>query len=308
MKKRFYAGVDVGATFTKIALVDDWARLVVRSQFPSKGFSNKSYFAETLKKNLCNLLSAHALDFSHMKALGIGLPGPIDFDRGIVLSLTNIRGWNKFALRSYLKKYFSCPIFLENDANCMALAESRLGAAKTASCALCLTLGTGVGGGLILNKKIYRGPFYFGGEIGHIPLKDQGPVCACGGRGCLEQYIGNRALLSKARKIFGRSITLEAASLLAKGGNKKAVGLWRKAGEDLGFALGGIINVFNPQVIVIGGGVAAAGRVLLAAIQKKARRHAMQLLKTKVKIRKAVLGNDAGVLGAALLAKEGTGC
>ena len=160
MINKLYLGVDVGGTFTKLALVNEACRIVARHSISSQGFSDKAFFVKELRAALSLLLSGYGKHLSHIRGAGIGLPGPVDAQGGIVLSLTNIFKWNNFALVSYLKRFFSFPIFIENDANCMALAESRCGAAKGASYALCLTLGTGVGGGLILEKKIYRGPFF----------------------------------------------------------------------------------------------------------------------------------------------------
>ena len=209
MKKKFYLGIDVGATFTKIALVDDKSRIVAKTKISSRGFSRKDIFVNGLKNEISRLLSAQGLSFSKVKGMGLGLPGPIDSPRGVVLSLTNITGWKNFPLAGYLRRSFSMPVFIENDANCMALAESRIGAAKGASFAFCLTLGTGVGGGLIMDREIYRSPYFLGGEIGHVPVTFKGPPCPCGGFACLERYVGNRAILARARKRFKKNVSLE---------------------------------------------------------------------------------------------------
>lgn len=304
MSRKLFFGVDVGGTFTKAALVDGRSRLIAKARFSSEGFSDKSFFAKTLKSNLGDILARCGFSFANVGGLGIGVPGPVDFNRGIVLSLTNIRGWDRFPLSAFLKKYFSASILVENDANCMALAEARLGAARGASSALCVTLGTGVGGGLILDGRIYHSPYFLGGEIGHVPVSAEGPECQCGGRGCLERFVGNRALLKKARALFKREISLEEVSLLAGKRNAKALAFWGETGNLLGMAIAGVVNVFNPEIVVVGGGVADAGGALLGAIRQAVQGHAMKQLKTKVKIKKAALGNDAGILGAALLAKE----
>lgn len=305
MKKAFYFGVDIGATFTKMALVDEKCRIVAREKVSSRGFSNKAFFVKTIKKSFNNILSKEGLRAPQVKAMGIGLPGPVDFKKGIVLSLTNIRGWHNFHLAAYLKKFFSVPVFIENDANCMALAESRIGAAKGASYVLCVTLGTGVGGGLILNREIYRSPYFLGGEIGHVPIAIDGPKCECGGFACLERYAGNQAIKRLIRKEFKKDISLEEASSLARKGDLKAKKIWEDVGQYVGLVVSGVVNIFNPEVIVIGGGVSLAGEVLLGSIKRSVKKHAMMLLKKYIKVKKAALGNDAGVLGAALLAKEG---
>ena len=304
MKKECYIGVDVGGTFTKAALLDHKGMVLSKAQVSSRGFSNKRYFADTLRNMSLRLAALARIPFGEISAMGIGLPGPIDSERGVILSLTNIRGWNHFHLAGFLEKYLPFPVYVDNDANCMALAESRLGAAKGARFALCLTLGTGVGGALILDNDIYRGPFFLGGEVGHMPLYASGPACECGGIGCLERYVGNQAIARRARQIFGKAIALEEVSRLARRGHAKAKKVWQEVAVCLALSIAGIVNVLGPQVIVIGGGVAQAGNALLVPLRTRVRRHAMRHLKNKIRIVRAALGNDAGFLGAALLAKE----
>ncbi|MDD5020093.1 MAG: ROK family protein [Candidatus Omnitrophica bacterium] len=307
MKKAYYFGVDVGGTFTKAALVDAAGKILSRIQVSSAGFNNKAYFAETLYRAVLRLALEARIPLRSVRGMGIGLPGPVDAQRGIILSLTNIRGWSHFSLVRFLKGRVPFPVFIENDANCMALAESRIGAAKGASFALCLTLGTGVGGGLILDREIYRGPFFLGGEVGHMPLDAHGPVCECGGTGCLERYVGNQAIAARARKVFGRDVRLEDMSRMARSGDRRAGKVWKDVALHLALAIGGLMNVLGPEVVVIGGGVAQAGPALLTPLRAYVKKYAMRHLKAKVKITAAALGNDAGLLGAALLAKEKLG-
>ncbi|MCM8795950.1 MAG: ROK family protein, partial [Candidatus Omnitrophica bacterium] len=196
------------------------------------------------------------------------------------------------------------PIFLDNDVNLMALAEQRLGAAKGFRNVVCLTLGTGVGGGLVINKAIYRGSTFAAGEIGHLPLNEKGPRCSCGGRGCLEAYIGNTRIIQKARRLFKRRVFPEELSYLAKKKNKKAIRLWNEMGEHLGIALCGVINLLNPDAIVIGGGLAGAGKVLFDKVKKTIFKRAMSVQARYVRVMPAKLGSDAGLIGAAILVKE----
>jgi len=299
-----YLGVDVGGTFTKTALIDPAGRVLSKEVISSRGFSRKSVLAARLNgavELLCQRAGRRRKD---LVAAGVGVPGPVDFGRGLVLSLTNIRGWTRFALARFLSKRLGMPVFVENDANCMALAENRRGAARGFAHALCVTLGTGVGGGLILGGKIYRGPFFLGGEVGHIPVCDTGPACSCGGKGCLERFVGNAALAARARRIFKKRISLEEVSARARQGERRARRFWQETGRLTGRALAGVVNTCNPEVIVVGGGVAQAGPVLLKALARAVRRHAMRPIKRHIKVRRAILGNDAGMIGAALLAKE----
>ncbi|MFA5038907.1 MAG: ROK family protein [Candidatus Omnitrophota bacterium] len=304
MSKSIYFGVDVGGTFTKAALVDGAGKILARTQILSKNFSDKFYFAATLRRVSCALAAEAQVNTLKIRSACLGLPGPVDSDQGLILSLTNISGWSNFPVTQFLRRHLSFPVFAENDANCMAFAEAKIGAARGYSYALCMTLGTGVGGGLIQAGRVYRGPFFFGGEVGHIPLSTHGPACECGGNGCLERYVGNQAILALAKKIFGKNVPLEEVSRLANLGDKKAAKVWEETALYLGQAIAGIVNLLNPEVIVIGGGVSRAGNALFSPLRRYVREHAMRQLKARVKIVPAKLGNDAGFLGAALLARE----
>jgi glucokinase len=194
---------------------------------------------------------------------------------------------------------------VDNDAKLMTIAEHRVGAAKKFKNALCLTLGTGVGGGLIINGSLYRGNDNAAGELGHIPLNEDGPVCGCGGKACLERYVGNTVILKEAHKLFKTSLSLEKLSQMSKNNNIKAIKFWKSVGEKLGLGLSGIVNLLNLDVIVIGGGVSDAGKILFDSIKQTISLRAMSVQSKRVKIFKAKLGNDAGVIGAGLLVKEG---
>jgi glucokinase len=165
-------------------------------------------------------------------------------------------------------------------------------------------LGTGVGGGIIIEGKLYRGRGNASGEIGHIPINENGPSCNCGGRACLEAYIGNNIILREAKKSFGRKISLEELSLLAGKGNKKARAIWSRVAEKLGLALAGIVNLLNPDCIVIGGGVANVGKILFDRVREVITKRAMSVQAKHVKVIKARLRDDAGLIGAAILVKE----
>jgi glucokinase len=164
-----------------------------------------------------------------------------------------------------------------------------------------------VGGGLILQGQLYRGEKNAAGEIGHLPINEKGRRCNCGGIGCLEAYVGNNRIKQEAKKIFKRNITLEELSILAKQNNKRAVKLWRSVASRLGVAFAGMANVLNLDAIVIGGGVANAGEFLFTSVRKAIKERAMCVQAEHIKVLKARLGSDAGLIGAAVLVKEGLG-
>ena len=304
MKKKYKIGIDLGGTNLKIALLDYSCHIIHKHVQPTSQFCQKDSLINAIVDSVESIFSKYNLKRSDIAGVGLGLPGPIDYDRGVVHFFPNIPGWNKVGLSAILKRRLRLPVYIDNDANVMALAEYNLGAAKGSRNAVCLTLGTGVGGGLILNGQLYRGSTYAAGEIGHMPLNEQGPDCNCGGIACLESYIGNRRISQEVYRKFAKNIPLDEVSAMASSGNKKAVALWNQVGNHLGVALVSIVNLLNPDCIVIGGGVAGAGPILLDKVVEVIHARSMSVQARAVKVMKAKLGNDAGMIGAGLLVKE----
>lgn len=304
MPVKFIIGIDLGGTNLKAALLDSKYRIHRKEARSTKAFRKKESLILAIIDSINKVTENIRLDRADILGVGLGLPGPIDNKKGVVHFFPNIPGWRQVNLKSILEKRLRLPVFLDNDAKLMALAEYRLGRAKGASGAVCLTLGTGVGAGIIIDKKLYRGANNAAGEIGHIPINEAGPSCNCGGSAHLEAYIGNNRILSEAKKIFGRSITLEGLSALAAKGNKQAKDIWLRVAKRLGNALAGVVNLLNPDRIIIGGGVAQTGKVLFDNVRKAISKQAMSVQAKHVKLFKAKLGNDAGLIGAAILVKE----
>jgi len=304
MSEKFIIGVDLGGTNLRLGLLDSRYKLKDKIAFGTKKFIRKEDLIQAIIDSVHKMTSDHALDKKDILGVGLGLPGPINVREGTVHFFPNISGWRDVNLKSILEKKLRLPVFLDNDANLMSLAESKLGAAKGLKNALCLTLGTGVGGGVIINGNIYRGSSFAAGEVGHIPINERGPRCNCGGRGCLEVYVGNQKILRQAKRLFKRDITLEELSRLAVRGNSQAIRVWSKVGMRLGLALAGAVNLLNPDAIVIGGGVAAAGKVLFDQVRETIILRAMSVQAQKVKIYRAKLGPDAGLIGAAILVRD----
>jgi len=305
MTGEFCIGIDLGGTNLRIALLDAKYKIEDRESLSTRRFKNRRSLIAAIGKSVDNILARNRLKTKNILGVGIGLPGQVDFVRGIVHSLTNIRGWREVNLKRILQTKLRLPVFLDNDVKLMTLAEYTLGAARGAQNAVCLTLGTGVGGGIILEGRLYRGCSNAAGEIGHLPLNENGHRCNCGGFACLETYIGNNTILKKARKIFKEDISLEEVSRRARFRDHKAIEFWSDVGLHLGNALTGVVNILNPDVIVIGGGVANAGKVLFGQVKKVLSGRAMRVQASNVKIMPAKLGNDAGLIGAAIMVKAG---
>ncbi len=303
---KYVLGVDVGGTNIKIGLVSPKLKVVDRTGFATKSFaSDKKKLIREIAGHIETLVDKNGLTKKDIKGIGIGLPGLVDTPGGVVRFLPNISGWRNVPLKAQLEKRLNISVFLENDVNLITLGEWRYGAGRDAKNMICMTLGTGVGSGLILDGHLYRGPGFAAGELGHMPLNEQGPSCGCGGYGCLETYVGNKRLAARAEKMTGRkNVTLEEMNKLAKQGNKKAVKFWEEAATHIGNNLVGVVNLLNPQRIVIGGGVSNNHQFLFKTINAVIRKRAMPTQAAMVKIIRAQLGNDAGILGAQVLVNE----
>jgi len=295
----------LGGTNLKIGLLNLKYEIIFKRVLSTRKHIRKDQLINAITLSLNNIIKERKLNKGSILGVGLGLPGPIDVARGLVHFFPNIPGWKNVYLKRILEQRLKLPVFLDNDAKVMALAEFKLGAAKGAKNAVCLTLGTGVGSGIIINGTLYRAKTFAAGEIGHIPINEVGPKCNCGGIACLESYIGNNRILAQAKKLFKRNISLEEVSILAKKGNKKALDLWSNVGKHLGIVLVGIVNFLSPDCIVIGGGVANAGKILFENVKRTILKRAMKVQARHVKIFNAKLGNDAGLIGAAVLVKEG---
>ncbi|MBI1976322.1 MAG: ROK family protein [Candidatus Omnitrophica bacterium] len=298
MKKTFAVGIDFGATQIKIGMVNPEGKVLSRKVIATPRDISPLEFGKTAKREISHIISDSGKS-GKCVGVGIGVPGLVQFDKGVVLYLVNVKGWKKVPLAALLSREVGLPVWVDNDVNAMTLGEFTYGAGRGGKNIVCLTLGTGVGGGIILNGEIYRGTSYAAGEIGHIVIQEQGRECACGGKGCLEAYIGNRQIMVLGKGRYGSPKEISDA---ARKGDLVAAAIWKEVGTHLGVALSSVINLLNPEKIVIGGGVANAGTFLFNEVHETVRKRAMKGPADSVKIVKAQLGEDAGIIGAAVLA------
>jgi len=316
LKNRYAVGIDIGGTYIKLALVDINGRISRRSKLSTSNYRTREELIEAVASEVKAIRAEASLPRGALLGAGIGVPGLVDFKRGMVYNLTNLSGWRNTPLKKMLGAKLGLPVMVDNDVNLMALGEYRFGAGKGAKNIICLTLGTGVGGGIIIDGALYRGSTFSAGEIGHMPLKEDGLSCNCGGRGCLECYVGNGYLVEEIKaeiragvrtmitKLTGKNvsaITPETITQAALKGDKFSIDFWNKVGRRLGITLTGVINLLNPERIIIGGGIADAGQLLFGPIRRTVNERALPIPRRAVKIVKAKLGNDAGVIGAASL-------
>jgi len=304
MIKKYIVAVDLGGTNLKVALLDLNYNFEDREILNTRTFKEKEDLTIGIVHSINRFIKYNNLSKVEILGVGLGLPGPVNAKSGVVHFFPNIPGWKEVKFRDILRTKLGLPVSIDNDAKLMALAESKLGAARGYHNVLCMTIGTGIGGGIIINGKLFRGFNNAAGEVGHLPINENGAYCNCGSSGCLEAYISNRKIINLARKSFGCNITLEELSKLAAKGNRMAKDIWCKTGSHLGFALAGVVNLLNLDAIVIGGGVANAGKPLFDSIQGALKEQAMSVQGSHVKIFKAKFGDEAGLIGAAILAKE----
>ena len=307
MMKKFYIGVDIGGTNIKFGITNSQGVVRFRSNLETRGYlSDRRHLIEALIDSVQGLVHGSGLKCRDIAGIGIGLPGLIDPEKGLVKFLPNIPGWRDVPLKKIFERSTGIPTALENDVNMITLGEWKFGAGQGYQNLICMTLGTGVGGGLILNNQLYRGEGYVAGELGHIPINEKGPVCNCGGFACFERTVGNRYLTQRIATIFRRrDLQIEDDFRLAINGNARAIKFWDETATHIGNALTGIVNVLNPPLIIIGGGIANNERFLFKKIREVIARRAMRVQSRMVKIVRAALGNDAGILGAQVLVKEG---
>lgn len=301
-------GIDFGGTSIKSAVVRA-GRIIARGEpIDPQPFTSSDALIEAIAGLIAKLQAAHP----EIAGVGIGLPGFVDSENGIVHSLTNVAGWHEVPLCQILHEKTGLVVTIENDANAMAYGEFKYGAAQGGRHVVCITLGTGVGGALILNHKLYRGAQLGAGEVGHMSIDLKGRPGPYGNNGGLEEYVGNQQIAERAVELYraaGQARTIDECSpqalkQAAVAGDAVAAGLWDQLGIELGTALASVVWLINPDTIVIGGGVAQAGDVLFQPIIREIKNRTLALFHEKLRVIPATLGNDAGIIGNAALALE----
>jgi glucokinase len=312
-------GLDLGGTKLASGVVDPEGSVIWSDQVSSKGYSQEAVI--DLLADGIERARSEAPDADH---IGVGIPATIDFARGRAISTVNL-GLEDLPVRDLLEERTGATVWLDNDGNLAMLAEAVHGAAKGARDAITLTIGTGIGGGIWLDGKIYRGSTGAGAELGHMVVDFDGPPCQgnCPGRGCVETLAsgtaiareGSEAALANPDSVLGEMIgksgelTAEQVHRAAVEGDEVAIGVIETAGRYLGAALVSLVNLFEPEVVVVGGGAMAMGELLLGPARQEVRDRALKPMR-ETPVMPAVLGPDAGMIGAATLARieaEGRG-
>jgi glucokinase len=320
MNQRYFIGIDLGGTNIKFGIVSEKGKVLQKGVLSAQVNLGRGAILNNMNKAVEESLSFARLKNIKIKGIGVGSPGTVNLNSGkIEGSCPNLPQMVNVNLKGWLSKSFKFPIYVDNDANVMALAESKFGAAKGYKDALCLTLGTGIGGGIILDGKLFHGSNFAGAEFGHMTICYNGRKCNCGGIGCLEMYASAPAmvkdarwLLRRDRKSVIRELIQEDASKLTtevifeaeKKGDVLASNVINQACAYLGAGIASAVNLLNPQVVVIGGGVSEGGLSFIRRIEKEVKGRAFPSATKNLKVVRAKLGNDAGFIGAAMLVEN----
>jgi glucokinase len=301
-------GFDMGATSTKTGVVRNGQILTKGHVIETRQDGDTAALIDAFIQEILRLKEL----YPDVEAVGVGVPGIINPEQGVVVNLTNVNGWSNIALRSIIMERTGLAGNLENDAKAMAYAEWKHGAGQSVPNVVCVTLGTAVGGALILNGRLYRGATWVAGEIGQTSIDYRGVDFVYGNKGALEAYVGHRHISARAKEIYGaagRTLSDDDAQLhrlskAAEDGDQLADKVWQDIGLKIGVGLTNVIWLVNPDRIVIGGGVAQAGERLFGYIRHTIRSRCDKTFWEKLDIVPATLGNDAGIIGAATLALE----
>jgi glucokinase len=318
----YVLGIDLGGTKVSAGVLDPEGNIIGRARAKTKAWRDSDSIFRTIATIGHRALEKADVEANSLMAIGIGSPGPLDPDTGYIIDAANLNFVN-FPLGPRLIEEFGCPTVVANDVDAGTYGEFKAGAARDASDVLGVFVGTGIGGGVIANGALYRGFSENAGEIGHVIIKANGPRCGCGNRGCLEALASRLAIARDLRKAVKRGQRTSVARELRKkenvipsnvlkhaydAGDRVVIKVMRRAAEYLGMAVGSMVNMLGPEVVVLGGGVIEAfGDTIIDMIDETARDIAFEFAIKDVRIVEAALGDDSVIVGAAMLAIENLG-
>lgn len=314
-QRGYVVGIDCGATHLAMVITDFSARVLHEIEVPCDIQQGPEACLPVWDETLKKMLAQASLNLEQIAAIGVGVPGPVVAEEGLVSAPPIMPGWDNFPIRDRLVKLWNTPISLDNDADLGALGEWAYGAGRGERHVAYIKVGSGVGAGLLLDGRIYRGATGSAGEIGHITIRDNGPLCSCGSYGCLEAMAGGEAIARKARQAVQagkrtqlaaiqptESITAKDVADATRRGDLVAQQIVTEAGSYLGIAIASMVNLINPSLVVVGGGVAQMGDLLLEPIRKTVQERSLRSASRVVRITAAMLGRRSTSIGAVVQA------
>lgn len=311
MSKQIVIACDLGGTNLRMAAINSEGQILYRTKRDTPKGDRADDVIRALIES-ANECRENVKEMGEVLAVAIAAPATVNAEKGIILKAPNVPALDGFRMVAALESELNITAILENDANAAAVGENWLGGSKGVENSICVTLGTGVGGGIIINGQVLQGVDGTAGEIGHICVEPFGAPCGCGSRGCVEQYSSATAVVRQTRELapqYPKSelthitrLTSKDVYEAGKNGDELALEVFRRQGFYLGIALGGLINVLNPEIIVIGGGAAAGWDLFMPHLLEQVEQRAWREPRQRAKFERAVLDDDAGILGAAKLA------
>ena len=312
--QKFTIGVDVGGTNIRSGLVGARGRVYHRDKRSTPRGGDAQEIIAAILASIGAMLSKPKVTRRRVSGIGVAAPGPLNTKTGVIINPPNLPSWRDLPLKRILEKELRMPVEIDNDANAAAVGEHWIGAGKGADSMIMMTLGTGVGGGLIIGGKLWHGASDVAGEIGHTTINPEGMRCACGNKGCLEVYVSATGIAERMRSVLDRGGSSLVVEMLNGNRSKLTSELIYEAAEEgdllsrltledtgvlLGIGVANLINIFNPELVVVGGGVTRAGKLIFDPMKAEANKRSFQTAANAVKIVPGELGDDAGIIGAA---------
>ena len=313
--KPYAVGIDLGGTNIKGGLVRRDGSVVLRKSIKTEVNNGPDHVVSRIAILTRELLAEANVTADDVAAVCVGSPGPLDSTEGIVHEAPNL-GWLDLPLAAKLRRELNMQVFVENDANVAGFGEAWAGAARDAKCAIILTLGTGIGGGIVINGQVWRGVADTAAELGHMTIDYNGRACTCGNKGCIEAYASATAVAARMKEavlsgresslkndiIAGKDVDAEAIHLAAVAGDSLSREIFEETGRFLGIAVASFINIFNPDYVVLHGGMVNAGEMLLAPLRDEMKWRCFKSSQRNLHILPSELGGNAGIIGAAGIA------
>ncbi|AIQ58458.1 ROK family protein [Paenibacillus borealis] len=312
-------GIDLGGTNIKAGLFNENFMAVDELSMPTEAAAGPAHVLGRIRLAVTQLTEGSGIDQQQIACMGMGIPGLLDPEEGLSIFSPNFPGWEQIHIVNEMKPFYDYPVFIDNDVRVNLYGEWQQGAGKGCRNLVLLTLGTGLGSGIVHDGKVLYGTTFSAGEIGHMNMYRHGRPCRCGSSGCLGRYVSAVGMVNtfKEKLLEGKSSLIQTwtnqddgqitAKMISEAydlGDRLAIEVMHETGELLGFGLANVINLLNPELIIIGGGMAAAGDRLLGSVRDTVKAHALKLSGGKCRIVQAELGSSAGTLGAAVYANQ----
>ena len=311
MEDHFVIGVDIGGTSYRVALADTQGNLLSRNAEPTRSWESSGIGLERIIETIKE--TASVINFDKVKSITVSAGGPLDPRTGVLLTPPSLPAWRNVPIKATLEEAFQIPVWVENDADLAALGEQRFGAGKGCDRLIYITVSTGIGGGIIIDGEILAGTTLSVAEIGHIIVDPNGPICNCGGKGHLEPLASGTAIARIAGEKITQGwisalshlcegdisvLTAEMVTEAARNGDSLANEVIQSAGKYLGMAIASLMHLFDPEVVIIGGGVSNAGELILEPIRKSMDDCSMADFKGRTRVVQSALGDNSGIMGA----------